>query len=803
MYGISKEQIVIDKNSLLSYIHPDDRAIMQDIYENPPSKQPIHVEFRVIRPDGSILYVYNIMEISFDKEGKPTSIRGITQDITEKKELEKEAELKQEKINKMQRRFNALIKESVEVFEIIDVDGSIVYVNEASEKITGYKIEEQLGKKIYDFYEQEEVQKLTEMMNFVLNNYGKHITRDIVLRTKNGKKIYLEYHMENFLQDSAIEGIVVNFRDITERVLAEKKIIHLSSHDQLTGLPNKIHFDNKLEQLSKSAKEDNTSFAIFMLDIDSVWYIKNTLGYKVTEEYLVQIANRLKSYCGSTKFICRYSDNRFVVIFEGKHTMDEYETFIKGIYELFSKTITVDKYELDVDVSIGVGLNLENKDELIRHAETAIFLAKSMGKNKHVFYSSDLDIQSYKHFILRNDLKRAVENDQLELYYQPIVNLRTNKIIAAEVLPQWEHPEWGAVSSDEFASIAEETGHIIKIGKWLIREVCSMYQKWLNKGLPNIKIAIYFSGMQFLESNFVENIRDTINEYELDPHFLIMKINESILMENVDKVIEDIKRLQSFGIQIAIDNFGMGYSLLPYLNSFNIDILNLDGSCIKKINEDESNTVTTRHIINIAKELKIKLVAKQIETWEQLSFLRELKCYSGQGSLYSKPAPPEDFEKVLAKRKCKPVIANDLEVIEDRRKYFRIKFTQPLEADMSILEIKGKKVNVGSTKVLIKNIGPGGLCFISTIRLPVDEGIILQFKTHLIGEEVRVYGCTVWSGEMDDNLFEYGVKFTFDENKRTDLVRVLNQVQIRMKNDILFADGSFISGSPYVYFKTQ
>lgn len=560
------------------------------------------------------------------------------------------------------------------------------------------------------------------MIDSLLDNRVKSIKRDIVFKKKDGKECYLEFYMQNFLDDPAIEGIVINFRDVTDRVKAERKIIHLSTHDPLTGLPNKINFDNRIDMLLKSAKANDTGFAILMLDIDSLMYIKNTLGYKLTEEYLAQIAIKLKLYCDSTKFICRYSANRFIIIFEGTHTIDEYETFIKGIYALFSTPLKVDKFELYVDISIGISFfskDDESREQLIRNAEAAIYLAKNKGKNKYKYYSSDIDIQSYKHFILRKDLRRAIENDQLKLYYQPVVNLGTNEIIAAEVLLRWEHPEWGILSPVEFIPIAEETGCIIKIGKWLVREVA-------NSSLTN-------------------------------------------------------------------------------LSALNIDILRIDGSLVKNINKDETSTVITRYIIKMAQELKIKLIAERVDTWDQLSFLRDLKCYSGQGQIYSEPVPPEDFESILAKKKCKPIIVSDFTVHEDRRKYFRIKFTQPLEANLSILEIKGKKVNVGNTKVLIKNIGPGGLCFISNIRLPVDEQIILQFKTYLIGEEIRVYGCTVWTGEMEDNLFEYGVKFTFDENKRTDLIRVLNQVQVKMRNDVLFADGSFISGSgsPHVYFETQ
>ncbi len=235
--------------------------------------------------------------------------------------------------------------------------------------------------------------------------------------------------------------------------------------------------------------------------------------------------------------------------------------------------------------------------------------------------------------------------------------------------------------------------------------------------------------------------------------------------------------------------------------SLNIDIIKIDGYFIKNININEKNTTIIRYIIKMAKELKIKLVAEHVETLEQLDFLRELKCYTGQGHIFSKPVPLADFEEILAKRKCTPLVTQSVKVQQDRRKFFRIKFVQLLEADLSILEIKGKKVNVGNTKVLVKNIGPGGLCFISPIRFPIIREIILQFITQLIGEEIIVYGCPVWTREIDDGLFEYGVEFTFDENKRTELIRVLNQVQIKMKNDILFADGNFVSISPNSYFK--
>lgn len=671
--------------NILPYVHSDDLATVKEAVQDVLAGKEYNIEYRIITSNKQLKYVYENTKAIVDENNNLIKVIGTIQDITEKKELQKKVELKQEKIDKIQRRFNALIKESVDVFEILAPDGTILYISESSENGIGYKPEELLGKNIYQYHDQPQIQQLTKMIDSVLSEPEKRVTSDLSFKTKTGKVIYLEVYMQNFLHDSAIEGILVNLRDITNRVETKKQVDYLSSHNQLTGLPNNLYFKSKLESLCRYAKGTNNTFAIFMLDVDSLRYIKNTLGHKVAEQYIIQIAIKLKSHFKNTKFICHYSDNRFVIIIEGINKVDKYEILIKQIYKLFSETIKADKYELDVDISIGISTyqdDAQDSEVLIRNAETAVFLAKNKGKNKYKFYSSDLDIQNYKQFILRNDLTRAIKNNQLRVYYQPLVSIKTNEILATEALIRWEHPQWGIVSPVEFISMAEETGYIINIGNWMFKEVCRNYKQWLDNGLANIKVSINFSSLQFFETNFVEDIINTIDEYGLNPSFLIVEITESILIEKADKVISDIKRLQSFGIQIALDDFGTGYSSLAYLSSFNIDILKIDGSFIKNININETSTIIIKHIIKMAQDLKIKLVAEHIETWEQLSFLKELKCYMGQGYIFSKPVSLKMFEKILVKEKCKPVIAKDSIVNKNRHRFFsRVKSKQALGSD--------------------------------------------------------------------------------------------------------------------------
>ena len=331
------------------------------------------------------------------------------------------------------------------------------------------------------------------------------------------------------------------------------------------------------------------------------------------------------------------------------------------------------------------------------------------------------------------------------------------------------------VSPNEFISLAEETGFIINLGNWMLKEVCKNYKNWMIEGKPPIKISVNYSSIQFYERNFVENIINTISEYGLDPHFLIMEITESVFMKNPEKAIVDIKQLQAIGIQVALDDFGTGFSSLSYLNSFNIDILKIDRSFIKTMLQDEASTIITRSVIDLAQELRIKLVAEGIENYEQLSYLKDLNCYTGQGFLYNKPMPINEFEQLLTNVKCVPTqMINEKKEESSKRKYLRIKLPKALNASMSVMEVPGQKYKVGSVNVHIKNISSGGLCFIADVRLPVNKDLMLKFHLPMQdGTETEVSGYPLWSQELDEDFYEYGVQFDHDSDGKVDLTMAL------------------------------
>ncbi|MFY9482627.1 MAG: EAL domain-containing protein [Tissierellaceae bacterium] len=625
--------------------------------------------------------------------------------------------------------------------------------------------------------------------------------------TNSGNEKYILEKIKLILDDAnepcKLVGVI---QDITKEKLMEKelnKLEYLAYHDELTGLPNSRYYKEELKRQWEYASETQSSFCLMMIETGCIRNINYALGFDVGDRLTLELVNRLKAFLEEDTFLSRYSDDHFAILIKGKRTTQEYNDLAKGLIHLFKKPIKIDDFQLDMVINIGISIYTDKDqsvDSLRKQAKVALVKAKKEGKNTYDFYSSDLDVQHFKEISLRNDLHKLTEENQLQVYYQPIVNLKTNKILAVEALARWDHPEWGIVSPDEFIPLAEDSGHIIEIGKAVLREVCSSFKEWNKNRTPNLKVSINLSSIQFFESDFVKNMEDIIYEHGLNPSFLIFEITDRVLLNNTDKVKDDIGKLKSLGIQLALDNFGVCYSSLSYLTLIDFDILKIDSSFIKNIYTNETCTVITKTIIEMAKELKVKLVAKGIENWEQLSSLKLFNCLAGQGHLYSRAIPAKNIKPILSNGVCKPTKPNDVVIPKvERRKFFRVPFTRLLEAEMTISEIKGRKVDVGRTKILIKNIGPGGLCFLSNISLPVERNLILQFKTNLLEEEIKVLGHPVWTKDYP-NYNEYGVQFIVDENERAGLVKILNLVQIRMKQDSLFADGNFITSSPNVYF---
>lgn len=786
IYGITSDQFDGTYEGFIDLIHPEDRKNVDDLIKGTKDGTAYDIEYRIINPSGSVRNIRQLVKPIFSKEGKLMNLYGTIQEITGMKEFENILGETEEIIDRIPKRFQVLVQQSSDIFEIISPDFTILYISPAVERIVGYSPEERIGKNALEFLEDDDKQNFIKQVDNILDKPDVRVNGDVSLKDINGKMSYLTYTMTNQLSEPSIQGIVINWRDITDRIQKQREIEFIATHDELTRLPNRVSLKEKMCQLCTENTDPDYTFALIMLDIDGFRYVNDALGYQYGDQLIVQVSQRLEEFLGKEEFredkgfLCRYTGDQFAVIVENLNKSWEYEQIAKQITALFKEAYKVDLYELDVTVSMGISMypfDEKDPDLLINYANISLLRSKHEGKNRYKFYSSDIGIQIYKQVVLRNDLLKAIEKNQFKIYYQAQVKLESSDILAAEALIRWEHPEWGMVSPNEFISLAEETGFIINLGNWMLHEVCKDYKRWIEQGMAPIKVSVNYSSIQFFERNFVENIINIINVYELDPHFLIMEITESVFMKNPEKAIVDIKRLQAEGIQVALDDFGTGFSSLSYLNSFNIDILKIDRSFIKNVMSDDASSIITRSVIDLAQELKIKLVAEGIENWEQLSYLKDLNCYSGQGYLYNKPMPTQEFEQLLAKEKCEPAQQlMEKKEGKEKRKYLRIKLPKLLEAEMSIAEIPGQKLKIGATKVEVNNISSEGLCFTAGIRLPVNKELLLQFIIPTSdGKEAKVCGYPVWTQEKEDNMYEYGVEYDHDHDpaEKLDLTAAL------------------------------
>ena len=778
IYGISSDDFDGTYEGFIGLVHPDDRSKVNQWIKGASNLSTCDMEYRIVRPDGSVRAIQHHVTPMYDEEGKLMYLYGSIQDATGILEFENFLGETEETIDRIEKRFQVLVQQSSDVFEIISPDFSILYISPAVENITGYTPEQRIGKNALELFEEDQRQEFIKMVEKVTANPEERVQGEVRIHDGKGNFSYLSYTMTNQLNEQSIGGIVINWRDITDLIQHQKEIEYIATHDELTCLPNRVFLKKKMSQLCIENCDPDYNFALIMLNVDGFRYVNDALGFQLGDQLIVQVSQRLEEFLGEGGFLCRYTGDQFAIILQNLNKSWEYEQVVKGIAALFKDAYKVDLYELDMTVSMGVSMypfDERDPDLLINYANISLLRSKHEGKNRYKFYSSDIGIQIYKQVVLRNDLLKAIERNQFQVYYQAQVKLETSEILAAEALIRWEHPEWGMVSPNEFISLAEETGFIINLGNWMLHQVCQSYRKWMEEGRAPIKISVNYSSIQFFERNFVDNILSIINEYELNPHFLIMEITESVFMKNPEKAIVDIKRLQAEGIQVALDDFGTGFSALSYLNSFNIDILKIDRSFIKNVMTDDASTIITRSVIDLAQELRIKLVAEGIETNEQLDYLKDLNCYTGQGYIYNKPMPQQEFENLLAKEKCMPTeVLKEKKTGRENRKYLRIKLPKVLEADMSVIDEPWQKFKVSEMRVPVKNISSDGLCFSSDVRLPVNKELKLQFLIPAMnGKLAKVSGYPVWAQELDEDTYEYGVEFDHDPGEKIDLTATL------------------------------
>lgn len=525
---------------------------------------------------------------------------------------------------------------------VTDTSGKVVDYNEFAEKISGFKKEEIIGKFIYD-------SKITgDLFKDVLNNQKHYENVEVKFKNNNNEEYIciadvLPIHDEKL----NMIGAFGQFRDITERYLAEEKYNFLAYHDDLTGLPNRRSFNEILNKYIDNYTYTSEDMSLIFLDIDKFKMVNDTFGHSKGDLLLKKVASILKECLNDNDHVFRFSGDEFVLLCFNIKTKKQAIKLAEKIMSFFLKAIIIDGHQLHVTASMGILLYHENPtdyENCLIYADNAMYRAKANGRNGYVIYDPILKELFKDKLILKMDIEKALEDNEFILYYQPQVDIKNGEIIGAEALIRWMHKEKGMIFPDEFIPIAEETGLISKIGEWVLREACSQLKKWQNINLGLIKVSVNLSSQQFLKSDLTEVINSILTETGLDPEYLELEITERMTMD-VNYAIKTLKELNVLGIRLSIDDFGTGYSSLSYLKKFPINYLKIDKSFVMDIMNDESDANIVETIISMSHNLGLKVIAEGVEDKEQLRFLQLRNCDYVQGYFFSRPISAEIFEK--------------------------------------------------------------------------------------------------------------------------------------------------------------
>ena len=435
---------------------------------------------------------------------------------------------------------------------------------------------------------------------------------------------------------------------------AQQEVIYSLYYDRLTNLPNQLLLREKFDESMRDRGSGNNP-SILVVAIDRFYRIVEGLGYALGDRLIQNVAHRLITCVDFGDTVARLNTDQFAIILSSENQNssllhDRASDVAQGILQNFSQLITLNENKISLSASIGIALSPkdgEDLDHLMQHAEAALFYAKDRGGNQFQFYSSNIQGVSAELLNLESSLRDALERNEFQVYYQPQVELKTGRIVGAEALIRWIHPELGFISPGQFIPLAEENGSIVQIGEWVLQTACQQVKTWQDAALPPILIAVNLSVRQFNEPDLIEKLVKVLDSTGLEPKYLEVELTESMLVDNIKLANAQLKQLKALGVGIALDDFGTGYSSLSYLQQFSLDVLKIDRCFVTDINTNKKNATITKAIISMAHGLNLNVIAEGVETEAELEFLREQNCNTIQGYLFSPPVPKDKFEAML------------------------------------------------------------------------------------------------------------------------------------------------------------
>ncbi len=647
MLGYRDDELPNEYATWEDNVHPDDlEKTYVGLQKNIDGKTKYYEgTHRMKHKDGSWVWILDRGQAIYDDSGKPVRMIGTHTDITKEKALQLKY-LQQAQI----------IEQIHDSVNSTDMDGFVTSWNHASQVMFGYTADEIIGKHISILYLEKDLSVFPDAKEMLMKT--DEFRTDIELVTKSKNIIFVSLTLSLLRDESGkFTNIVGYSQDISERKKAEvelreqKNILHHQAHhDSLTGLPNRVLFNDRLEQAIEKARRSKTSMALLFIDLDHFKEINDSLGHIVGDNILIDVTTRLQKIIRGEDTLSRLGGDEFTIILENLTQGQDASLLAQKILKVLSEPMIIEDHELYISSSIGISLSPEDGSlatNLLKYADSAMYKAKANGRNNFQFYSAEMTELAFERVVMESALRAAIQNEELVVHYQPQVEARNNKLTGMEALVRWQHPTMGLVSPAKFIPLAESTGLIVELDRYVMRMAMTQTATWMKKGLRPGILYMNLSVKQLQKKDFIDMIQELMRETQCESENIGLEITEGQIMTNPEEAIIILKQISDLGIELAIDDFGTGYSSLSYLKKLPIDKLKIDQSFVRDLPDDEEDIGITRAVIALAKSLNLKIIAEGVETKEQKEFLVENGCHNIQGYLYSKPVSAGEMEIIL------------------------------------------------------------------------------------------------------------------------------------------------------------
>jgi diguanylate cyclase (GGDEF)-like protein/PAS domain S-box-containing protein len=532
---------------------------------------------------------------------------------------------------------------------VLDAAGCITNDAPSLATLVGHPGQTTVGYRALDFIPDTEIETHHLLDNVVLSS-GVVLSGETQARHRDGRPLWLSLRAVNLLHDPAVNGIIVNVHDITDRKLAEEQLVHQAFHDSLTGLANRALFRDRVKHALDRRGRSGLQPAVIYLDLDGFKNVNDGLGHDPGDQLLVEVAERLQSVVRAGDTVARLGGDEFAILVEESALVEiEAEAIADRALHAMTIPLHLDGHQVTLSASIGIAYASEAATEgsLLRDADVAMYQAKANGKARWVVFQPAMRASAVERLRLGTDLADAVDHHQLRLMYQPVVELESNRIVGFEALLRWQHPELGLIMPDRFIPIAEETGVIVPIGAWVLQQACLTAANWRRRHPGNLTMAVNLSAKQLAAPELYNQVCEALHTASLDPAALVLEMTETALVQDPTAAAAKLHELRSLGVRLAIDDFGTGYSSLSYLRQFPVDILKIDRSFINTITDRDNVPAIVRGLLDLGRTLQLETIAEGIESDEQRDQLVRQHCELGQGFLFARPLPADEAELLL------------------------------------------------------------------------------------------------------------------------------------------------------------